>query len=1157
MKSLIQFSIDQDVLVNTVFFGLILFSAVLAVPRIPIDRYPNFRFGEVQVTTQYPGASPEEVERLVTDVIEESLRGMEHLEFVRSTSISKQSLVHVKFEDDTDYGELYDELRFRVLSIQNQLPTVNGDPLTPSFNELDVDEWLPVIQVNLVAKNDNLPLSKRSLTLLAKDLRIRLQQIPGVKDVTLLGEDPEQFVVALDPQRLEQHRITTEHVVEAMRSTGFAPPAGSMDTVQGERLIRIDTRFRSREDIFDIVVRRDGTGNLITVGDIVDYDETGVQPREGTAITSVNGLDTVACKVLKQKAANAVTIKEEVDVVVAQFLQSNEDANVEVIMTLDSSIKIRDGLGVLINSLALSIVFVMLLLFLFMADVDRKITLMGLLLGAIAAMVVGIAQEGWIKGIAIGVLTLFVFWNCRAAVLTVSGIVFSFLGSLLIFYLMKQSINEISLLGFVLVSGIVVDDSIVVIENIQRHREEGQPLATAVVQGTIEVFWPVVSATLTTIAAFLPMLLMTGSTGDFFALVPISVTVALGISLVECLIILPLHVIELERVLGPDKTQTRVNGADHVVNVGRGPMGRLSRLYDRALRWTMSHPLTTVSISTVLFIAAIVILIAPFIGLPPVLKLVFFPDDTSIVNVVVRMPPGTPLKETDTLVRQIATNLVDRGPDKVSTATSIAGMRLDQSYNPVWSNQFAFIFVELPSRFHRSYRDPKEFIGTLRRDLEAKFEHNGVDVEVSAAQDGPPVGQPVNVRVTGLKDEKVLVMADDLIAFMREESKPGGTLEGVIDLVHDRSLFSTVMAFVPNRQRVSVYNLRDQTVQQFVADALDGAYIGDFRRIDNDIPIRVRLARSSISDPLDLLSVPITNDSSGRLVRFSDVGRLTTNQEPANLIKRDFQRTITITGNLTENSRIDAANVTLVVNKWFAENAEKYPGVTVAFGGESESTGKSYRSLITAFLVSILLIYTILASQFRSYLQPLLIMSNIIFSFTGVILVMAIFGMAARTLPDGWVRDERSYFTVQGFIAIVGLTGLVINDAIILINFINSRRAEGQSLTQALLTAGHQRMRPIVMTTATTIAGLLPMAIGIPDFSITWGPFATCFIAGLSVSTSMTLLVLPVLYLILERIRNSAAWPSLPSLQHRQVDGAERTTHPAYGEKNRFPSRSD
>ena len=1157
MKSLIRFGIEQGVLVNTVFVGLIIFSAVLAVPNISIDRYPNIQFGEVQVSTVYPGASPDEVERLVTDVIEESLRGMEQIEFVRSTSIERLSHIHVKFEDDTDYDRLYDELRFRVLGVQNQLPVVNGDRLLPVFDEQDVDEWLPVIQVNLVAKNKDTPLSVRSLTLLAKDLRVRLQQIDGVKEVMLLGNDPEQFVIALDPERLEHHRVTMRDVVSALRSSGMAPPAGSVDTTEGERLIRVDTRYRSRQGILNTVIRRDGDGNLITVADIVDHRETGINSIRGAVFSSVNGLDTVACRVLKHNTANVIEIKEQIDNVVNEFLHANETMNVQAVMTLDSSIKIRDGLGVLVDSLMLSVIFVMLLLFLFMATVNRSITATGLILGIVAALIVGTVQDGWVRGIAIAVLTIFVFWSCRTAVLTVSGIVFSFLVSLLIFYFAKQSINEISLLGFVIVSGIVVDDAIVVIENIQRHREEGQTLIAAVVDGAAEVFWPIVSATLTTIAAFLPMLLMTGSTGDFFALVPISVTSALGISLFECLFILPLHVVELERILGRDRTEVGSKVESSEAPSDQKMMGRLSRKYDRMLRWTVGHPLTTIGVSVLLFFLAVLVLVAPYLGLPPILKLVFFPDDTSIVTVTVRMPPDTPLRQTDSTIRRIARDLISRGPEEVRNVDGSAGMIVDLTYNPVWSNQYGFLTVELPSRDQRSFRDPKEFISRLRSDLEAKFERDGIDIEVTAAQDGPPVGQPVNVRVTGIEDEAVLEMTEDLIQFLREKAKPGGSLDGVIDLAHDRTLFSTVVSFTPTRQRVSLYGLRDQETQQFIADALDGAYVGDFRRVDSDIPIRVRLAKSTVKDPLDLLSVPITNDSTGRVVRFNDIGKLTVMREPATLIKRDFQRTITITGNIREESRIGSANVVAVVSKWIKQNAANYPGVTIGFGGEAESTAKSYRSLFTAFAVSILLIYTILASQFRSYIQPFLIMSNIIFSFTGVVLAMAIFGLAAQALPNGWVRDERSYFTVQGFIAIVGLTGLVVNDAIVLINFINKRIEEGLSLNDAILTAGHQRMRPIVMTTATTIAGLLPMAIGIPDFSITWGPFATCFIAGLFVSTSMTLLVVPVLYLVLERYRHPTTWPLASILTRRQVHPDTCTARSSYGDDDRLPAHPE
>lgn len=1120
MESLTRFLLRQGVLLNVLFFGVVILSALFAVPNIPIDRYPNIQFGEVQITTRYPGASPEEVERLVTDIIEESIRGMTDIDFIRSVSHANQSLIRVKFVDDTDYASLYDELRLRVLGVQSRLPTVNGDPLTPYFEEQDVDEWLPVIQFNLVAADPNIPLPKRALVLLAKDLRTRLQTLPDVKDVLLLGDDPEQFVVALDPRALERHRITTTEVVAALRSTGTAPPAGTLDTALGERLIRVDHRFRDREDLQSVVVRRDGDGNLLRVADLLDAEATGFRRIDGSAISTVNGRETVTCKVLKTQSGNAIDIKRDALAVVDEFLETHGDAKVAVVPTLDSTFKIKDGLGVLVNNLLLSVVLVMALLFLFMAQRGRRLTLFGLGLGVVAAVVVGAVQVTWVQSVTIGLLTLFVFATCRAAVLTVSGIVFAFLGSLLVFYFAGQSVNEISLLGFVLVIGIVVDDAIVVIENIQRRREEGDGLIDSVVRGTSEVFWPVTSATLTTMAAFLPMLIMTGSTGDFFALVPIAVCVALAISLVECLVMLPLHVVDLERLMGPDRSAElgRASQGDPLRRPGF--LGRVSRGYDRLLRFNLTHPATALGGSLLLFVLAVFLLFAPAFGLRPVLKLVFFPEDTSVALVFVRMPPGTPLSETDAKVRAISERLVERGPGEVRSVSGTAGFLVDLAYRPVWSNQYGILFTEMAPRADRTYDDPAALIARIRNDLEAEFERDGVDLEIMAAQDGPPVGQPLNVRVTGVDDSTVLAMAEELHEWLHQAAGPNGPLDGLIDVTHDRTQVSTVVSFEPDRERVSLFGLRDVGVQQFVADALDGAYVGDFRRVDEDVPVRVRLSPDAIGDPLDLLDVPITNDVDGRLVRFSDVGRVALSQEPASLVRRDFERAITITGNLAADAELGTTEVTREIRRWYRDRAPDYPGVALAFGGEAESTGKSYRSLILAFGIATLLIYAILASQFRSYAQPFLIMSNIMFSFTGVILAMAFFSVAAELMPAGWVRPERSYFTVQAFIAIVGLTGLVINDAIVLINFMNRRVADGLPLRDAVLTAGHQRMRPILMTTATTIAGLLPMAIGIPDFSIAWSPFATCFIAGLIVSTSMTLLVVPVLYQLLESVRH-------------------------------------
>ena len=1121
MKPLIKFSLKQGVLLNVIFVGLIIFSTWIAVPNLPVEQFPNFDFGEITITTSYPGATADEVERLVTQEIEDSLRGMKNLDFVKSTSRPDMSIVNVKFVDDTDYEALYNELRFRVMGIQNKLPVRNGDPLVPTFIQADTDEWLPVIQVNLVSGDESNPLPRRTLLLLAKELRLRLEQLNGVKKVLLLGDAAEQYTVSLDPDKLENHRLTLNDVIDAMRASGQAPPSGSLTTPGGERLIRIDNRYRNKQDLLDVPVRKDGSGNIVYVEDLVDHNDMGTEYFPGGIINSVNGLDMAGCKVLKLSSGNALSIKNEVKQAVDDFLKANEGFNVKAIYTLDSTNTIKDGLGVLANSLVLSAIFVMTLLFLFLANRGKVLTGLCLLLAVVSTFLAATSDSTTVQASALLCLALFVMATCREAILTASGILFSFLGSLLVFYLTGQSINELSLLGFVLVSGIVVDDAIVVIENIKRHRELGKSLHDSVIDGTSEVFWPVVSATLTTMAAFLPLLLMTGTVGDFFSLVPIAVCVALCISLVECLLLLPLHVIDLERIFGKEKSVHKVKGEnlDDYLNQP-GIIGFISKVYHKVLSWTLAHPIISIGSTVVMFVLAIFILVMPFIGFKPILKLVFFPDNTSIINVSVQMPNGTPLEETSKLTQDISKFLVAKGEGYVLNTSAQSGLVVSDDYKAVLGSQFAFIQVQLPLKADRKFPDAKKFIQSVRQELETKFEKDGISLEIAAAKDGPPVGKPLNVRVSGLEDSAIMKATDAMMAYIREESQQGKPLEGVIDLKHDRTLQNTIVNFETDRRKLAEYDLKEVQVQQFVADSLDGAYIADFRRVDDEIPVKLRLSRNKLKDPVDLLNVPIVNQPDGKRVQFNDIGSMSVKSYPASLIRWDFQRIVTITGRTSEGSKLDSLNITNTISKWWDKNKDRFPGAVVAFGGESESTGKSYRSLLAAFVLALVLIYGILASQFQSYLQPMLIMSNVFFSFTGVILAMALLGLGSEMLPEGTIRPERSYFTVNGFMAVVGLTGLVINDAIVLINFMNKRLSEGLPLKKALLIAGHQRMRPILMTTVTTIAGLLPMAIGIPDFSIAWSPFATAFIAGLSVSTLMTLLVLPVLFEVLEKIRS-------------------------------------
>ena len=1004
---------------------------------------------------------------------------MDQLEYVRTTSTPGQSELFLKFDDDTDYDYLFDQARFRLLAVQNQMPVVNGKPLSIRMEKMEADAWLPVLQMSLIASNTARPIADRQLLLLAKDLRDRLETVPGVKRISLDGSRPEQFIVELDQKQLERNRVTYSDVVLALTNAGVSPPAGTIDTSEGERLFRVDARYRTRDDVMSVLVRRDGDGSLVTVGDLCHQAQSGEQAIEQGLIITTNGHRALMCKVLKEARASTIKVKAQVQVVADAFLAEHRESGLELIYSADSAVRIGDFIGVLTGNL--------------------------------------------IGGMILVTVALLLFLTWRTALLTLSGVVFAVMVAFLYFWLTGNSLNELTVVGLVLVSGMLVGDAVVVVDNIQRHLEEGKNITDAVVDGTAEVFWGVVNAALTTVASFLPLLMMTGIVGDFFSLLPIAVTVALLGSLFECMLMLPLHAVTLDRLLGPEKIiASRLSGSDSYLR-RPGIVGYLARVYDRMLRWNLRHPFQVIMYVSLMFIATMGVLIqsryAPEWGQRPILKLAFFPSDASILNVAVRMPPQTTQEQTSAVLIAIEKALVDMGPGKIANANGLAGMLMDSYYKPVWGHQYGFIFIELPS-LDKRLADSSEILTEVRKSLEATFERDGVSLEINQQSDGPPVGLPVTIRVSGRNTLSVEALARDLKQELLDlASKP--RLQGLIDLNDDASRSIQQISFTPQWTALSQHNLSQKQVMDFIAGAVDGAYVGEFRLSDDDIPLRVRLDRRLLDDPSGLLHVPIINEANGRQVHVGDIVNIKAELAPASLVRRDFQRTVTITGNFTENTPLSPSHVNDVASAWVKEHAGKYPGASIAFGGESESTNKSYASLMQALLLAIFIIYLLLATQFRSYTQPILILSNVIFAFIGVFLALGILGIGLMALPEGLLRPERGVFTVQSFIAIVGLTGVVVNDAIVLIDFINRRRFEGLSLHQALVTAGHQRMRAILLTSITTIAGLLTMAIGIPEFSIAWSPLATCFIAGLTMSTIMTLLVVPVMYLLLERLKGN------------------------------------
>lgn len=1038
MRSVIAFTLNQKVLVNLAFLVLMILG-VISILTIPVDRMPYVRMGKVHISTFLPGASPSDVESLVTKEIEDALDSLEQVEYIRSRSYRERSSILVKFVDDSDYQKLYDELRFKVLSIQNDLPA-DMDP--PKFTEIAIDEWLPALNVILVGERSN-----RALSLIAEELKNEFARIPGVKDVRLNGEYSREFHIELSPAKMNRYMITLEEVRKALLDSNVSIPAGDFDTGKTEYIVVVDERFRSQEDIEKVILRRDNEGSFVRVGDVMTKAEYGY--RDPHVITSVNGKDCITIAVMKQSTGNAIAICDAVEEIVDNHTERLAASKVQPVITQDQRVFIDESMNIMGSNLLVGITLVMVIIWI----------VMGL----------------------------------RNAVITTVGIPFSFLVTMIFMKVSGNSLNEITLFAFVLVAGIIVDDAIVVIENIYRHIQLGEPLKTAVVDGAAEVAVPVISATSTTVAAFLPMLIMSGSTGEFFAQIPIAVSFAIAASLIECLLILPLHFYDWPGV------QKFAHG--YIPPVDQPFLIKLKDGAVAILRIFMKHRTKSICAVFVAFLGALFIFGVSVSGTLPLLRIKFFPDNYNIFYVNVEAPAGTSLQEVSRRLKEMTVNIDSKGRNVVRAATAFAGFYVNEDYEQVYGSNYGTINVELPevnTRIFADYptNDPIAHLDTMRKEMtEYAHKHWGKQwvVRVRAESDGPPTGKDVTIRIMGVDTTKVELLTRDILNYMKTNKKYS---EYLVDLRPDTGYPNRIVRFVPDEMRVSQYELTPRLVARMAGSVLDGSLVGEFRADDEDIDLRMRVDQRFLRAPEDALSIPVIEEDMGS-IRLGDLVKIQTYTEPGQFNRFQGERAITLSANLKPGAPYSPPYIVNNVVEYYSTIRSKYTGATLNFAGEYESTQKSYSSLMFAFLIALLVIYMILATQFNSYVQPLIILSAVVFALIGVV-----YG----------VFFTRTLFTINSFIATIGVTGVVVNDSLVLIAFLNNLSRDGMHRNEAVYEGVRMRLRPILLTTLTTTLGLLPMAIGIPYYSLNWGPMASTFVTGLCTATLLTLFIVPVLW---------------------------------------------
>ena len=1030
--SLPRWSVKNRILVN-LLFGLSVIVGAIAFRGAVVDVYPDVSFDAGQILIAWPGASPEEVESAITRKIEDSILDTPGISRIVSHSERNRALIDVKFREDlsdADFESGMVDLRARVQRV-GDLPDLAEEPVV---TKISVSELFPLIQV-VVTSDPGTQIDRKVLRSVAADLGERLRKIPGVQRVSDIGLPDPEWAIQLDPDRLLRHDITVLDVAATLRSRLNNLVAGTTATSAGEIAISAHGELQSVEELKDLTIARLPDGTSIMLRDVGTITE---QLEEDDYRSRFDGRDCMILSIAKESDADSMDVREALGVALDRYEATEAlPKNVTLATTIDTTKILKGRIRVLSDNLLFGVVLVF--------------------------------------------MVLWAFIGARNAVLAIIGIPFSFLLGFAMLSQFGISINAITLFSLMLVSGMVVDDAIVVLENIYRQVEAGIPLREAVVKGTEFVFWPVVSSTLTTIAAFLPMLVMEGVTGEFMSIIPKTVIAVLIASLFECLLVLPAHYLHW------GSRRKRSTGKGWVQHT----LAWIENLYLNSLEPIIKRP--WIMLLVVVALTATALKVAK--GLPVDL----FPSDFQAFFCNVELDASYGVKATSEAVREVESLIEDLQPDQVESFTTSVGVSFTDDNQVMLKPNVAQLLVYVAEN---QGIDSAEVINTVRRRVEpltkGASQHPFRRIVVDEFQDGPPTGKPVAVRVAGSDYDRNLQVARLMEAALKE-------LPGTLGVGHNLAAGAPELRLVPDDDSLLRHRVPYTEIARTLFAANEGLEVSEVlpEWAKEHRTVRLKVSNQGLTDLETVQSLRVRTPS-GLLLPLSDLTNTEMYRGPASLYHYDGERVVLITSDVDADVT-DATSVNQHLERYWNSIAHRYPGIQLTFGGEFEETQKSFNSLYRAFVIAIALIFTILAAQFRSYALPLVIISVVPFSFVGVVLGLGIMGFP---------------FTIMAFIAIVGLSGVVVNDSLVLLEFIVRKRAEGASPGDSARSACRLRMRAVLLTTITTVLGLLPMALGLTGHSRVWSPFAATITFGLSLAMFLTLYLVPSVYLLVERARD-------------------------------------
>jgi HAE1 family hydrophobic/amphiphilic exporter-1 len=1013
-----SFSVKRPIFTTMVTLVFVILGAV-SLGRLQIDMLPNIELPTLSIRTDYEGASPEVMERLVTQIVEEIVATVPGVEEITSTSSEGRSSVNVSFV----WGTAIDTAAIDVQGkLENEINELPDDIVRPRIRKFDIARF-PIVLLGISSNLDPVELTE----LIEDQIRYRFARITGVAQVDVWGGYNREVRIEVDPERLNAVGIPLDRVLNAIRDANLDLPTGKIEQGRYEVILRAPAEFVNLDQIRDTVIDQ-VDGAATTLGQIADVKDTY---QKLTRIIRVNDGRGLRVAIRKQADANTVEVSrrilDEIEAVNQAFPQIN------IVPVLNQG-----------NYIERSI-----------TNVARSVLYGG--------------------GLAIVVL-LFFLRNIQSTLVISLSIPISIVATFTLIYFGGFTINLMTLGGLALGVGMMVDSSIVVLENIFRRRsEKGENPVEASVEGAREVGPAIIASTITTLVIFIPLIFVQGVSGILFKELGYVIIFSLICSLTVAMSLVPMLASKLVKKTRKD-TKQPASQKNHLAKAARSIFSGLQDTYLVLLRWVLGHRILTVLVSIALFAASLLLL--PLIGsefLPP--------SDEGEVRIYGKMEIGTRLDLVDRQTRIMEQLVQPAVPEAVASVVSIGA----SGWRATAGSEGSINMSLLPSA--QRERSNVEIAKDLRRRLEGHIP--GMEVRVRA-----PQGQFILERILGGDEGLTVEIRGFELATLDSLAKQAAVLikdvAGITDVQMSLEAGTPQQEINVNRDKVADLGLTVRNVTQLLQTAVAGSIAGEYRVDGNSYRILLQLKdaeKRSMEEILDLL----LTTTSGEKVALRNVVSTKSSRGPVLIDRKDQQRRVTLQANVVDR---DLGSVAADVQRLL----DKIPhpvGYDLTVTGNFEEQEKAFKELIISLVLALVLVYMVLACQYESFLNPLVVMFSVPFAAIGVLVTLF---LTATTL------------NVQSYIGCIMLGGIVVNNAILLVDQTGRLVSEGMHTHDALLEAGRRRLRPILMTTLTTILGLLPLALGIGEGSDAQAPLARTVIGGLTGSTVITLVFIPVIY---------------------------------------------